>query len=357
MRRRRWVILTVPTAVTLVGLFIFVSCWRSRLYRVTVLPKIFDRVVTPCAINDKEQIVGVSSSGRFYLWERGRDWRELGRVPQWYRLRMLHINNAGQIAVTIDDPNGRTQAFLRDPNEGLAMLEIPGNDQSVARGFNNRGQVVGRCWNTDTPGGGQVFLWSKSQGVRFMGGPESAPMAVNDAGQIIGYRGSKQPPQPVLWEPRADGSVTEALPPSGAFLDINNNGYVLGKGFNFDVGRQYVFLWREDRGVEWLVPLENERAHVLALNDANQVAVYMEPHSSWLPQPIRRFFGPFLQSFVWTREKGRVSLDGYVLDERGEYLSIHGMNNHGCIIGDVTSKSGEVRRAVLLEPIPERWGK
>ena len=100
--------------------------------------------------------------------------------------------------------------------------------------------------------------------------------------------------------------MTEALPPSGAFLDINNNGYVLGRGFNFDAGRQYVFLWRQDRGIEWLVPLENERAHVGALNDANQVAVCMEPHSSRLPEPIRRFFGPSLQSFVWTREKGRV---------------------------------------------------
>jgi hypothetical protein len=46
-----------------------------------------------------------------------------------------------------------------------------------------------------------------------------------------------------------------------------------------------------------------------------------------------------------------------VLDERDEYFGIHDMNNRGCILGTVSSKSGEVRRAVLLEPIPKRWRK
>jgi uncharacterized membrane protein len=353
MRRKRWAILTVPAAVVLAGLLLFAWCRRSRLYTVTVLPQMRTQVVVPCAINDKGQIVGVCQ-GRFYLWERGQNWRELGRASQALG---LHINNAGQITVTINDPNDRPHAFLWDPNEGLTMLEIPENDESVVWALNNRGQVVGRCWRTDTPSMGRVFLWSKTDGVRFMGGPDSEPMAVNDAGQVIGRRGSKQPPQVVLWTPAGDGSPIEALPPSGAFWDINNSGYVSGKGFNFDARRQYVFLWRQDRGVEWLVPVENEDAHVRALNDANQVVVWGESRSSRLEKLINWHIGPYLESFVWTREKGRVSLDGYVLDERGEYFQIADMNNHGCILGTVSSKSGEIRRTVLLEPIPKRWRK
>ena len=61
-------------------------------------------------------------------------------------------------------------------------------------GMNNRGQVVGRCWSTDTPSEGRVFLWGKSRRREDSWAERIvAPMAVNDAGQVIGYRGSKQP--------------------------------------------------------------------------------------------------------------------------------------------------------------------
>jgi hypothetical protein len=46
-----------------------------------------------------------------------------------------------------------------------------------------------------------------------------------------------------------------------------------------------------------------------------------------------------------------------VLEKRGEYFAIAGLNNHGCAIGTVTWKTGGARRAMLLEPIPERCGK
>jgi hypothetical protein len=98
-------------------------------------------------------------------------------------------------------------------------------------------------------------------------------------------------------------------------------------------------------------------ARVAALNDANEVAVCKEVHTGWLERLTRRRFGPYKESFVWTREKGRVFLDGYVLDKRGEYLNITDTNNRGCIIGTVDWRTGGTRRAVLLEPIPKRWGK
>ncbi len=97
-------------------------------------------------------------------------------------------------------------------------------------------------------------------------------------------------------------------------------------------------------------------ARVSALNDANQVAVCEEVHSGWLERLIGRRFRPYKESFIWTRERGRVFLDGYVLDQRGEYFRIADLNNRGCIIGTVNWRTGDTRRAVLLEPIPERWG-
>ncbi|MEN6423861.1 MAG: hypothetical protein ABFE13_00750 [Phycisphaerales bacterium] len=37
-------------------------------------------------------------------------------------------------------------------------------------------------------------------------------------------------------------------------------------------------------------------------------------------------------------------------------LVVHGLNNHGCIVGTLYSLNSKRRYGVLLEPIPERWG-
>jgi len=355
MRRKRRIILIVLPALVLAGLLILAWSWHSRLYTVTVLPRLGTQVVVPCSINDRGQIVGVCQ-GRFYLWERGRDWQELGRATSGG----LHINNAGQIAGTIDDPNGGAQAFLWDPNEGLTMLGTLGTGMSTARALNNRGQIVGDCWKT--PGAGQVFLWDKAQGMRAVRGVDGLAIALNDAGQVIGYRGvriqGREVVQRFLWQPGADGSMKETPLPAGALDGLNDNGYVLGQVFNFDKQRQYAFIWRQGCGIEWLFSLENQNARVVALNDANQVAVCEEASSGWLQRLMRWRFGPYKESFVWTPGRGRVFLDGYVVDRRGEYLTICGMNNRGCIIGTVGLPGrSEGQRAVLLEPIPARWGK
>jgi hypothetical protein len=94
---------------------------------------------------------------------------------------------------------------------------------------------------------------------------------------------------------------------------------------------------------------------VVALNDANQVVASDEVPPGWLHRLTGRSFRHSRESFLWTRARGRVFLDGYVLDREGEYFHAIDLNNRGCIIGTVNWKTGEVRRAVLLEPIPERW--
>lgn len=226
-KRRAVVVLSLCGAVGA----LLLALWLHRppiRYSVTILPRVGMQVVVPCSINDRGQIVGVCG-GRFYLWERGKDWRELGQASEG-----LDINNAGQIAGTVDDPSGGAQAFLWDPNEGMTMLGTFGTGMSSARALNNRGQIVGRCWNKARQGG--VFVWSKMEGVRFMGGSDSGPTTLNDVGQVIGYRGASQPPQPVLWEPTNGGSMVEMSPPAGALYNINNNGYVLGKAFNPNKG-------------------------------------------------------------------------------------------------------------------------
>jgi hypothetical protein len=370
----RRIVIIIPLLAVLAGCLAFVYCRHWRLYTVTVLPKFRHRVVTPCAINDHGQIVGFCE-GRFLLWERDAGWRELGRASE-----RLDINNAGQIAGTVEDPNhrmqsslwdpktGRTiedpnyssQAFLWDPSEGLTMLGTLGTGRSTAWALNNRGQVIGLC--RDIPGAGRIFLWDKAQGMRMVKGVDGMPVAMNDAGQVIGRRGvrmqGREVIQDFLWEPTDDGSMMETSLPSGSVHSLNDKGYVLGQAFNFDERRHCAFLWRQGRATEWLFPLESQMARVVALNDANTVAVCEEVHSGWLERLTGRRFGPYKESFVWTRERGRVFLDGYVLTRRGEHFDIHGLNNGGSIIGMVGLEGrSEGRRAVLLEPIPKRWGR
>jgi probable HAF family extracellular repeat protein len=279
--------IVAPPVVVLVGLLIWAWSWHSRLYRVTVLPEFRRRVVTPCAINDHAQIVGVCRS-RFYLWERGKDWQELGKASGG-----LYINNAGQIAGTIDDRNGGSQAFLWDPNEGLTMLGTLGTGMSDARALNNRGEIVGQCRNSS--GVGRVFLWSKARGMRAVTDVDGLSVTMNDAGQVIGLHGSRiegrEVVQHFLWESATDGSMKETSLPASALDGLNNNGYIVGQAFNFDKQRQYAFIWRQDCGVEWLFSLESQNARVAALNDANQVAVCDEVHSGWLEKLTRRRFG------------------------------------------------------------------
>ena len=354
MRRKLRIILMVLSIPVLAWLLILALNWHSRLYRVTVLPKFRLRVVTPCAINDRGQIVGFCQ-GRFLLWTQDTGWRELGRASE-----SLFINNAGQIAGTVDDPNGAPQTFLWDPNEGVRLLGTPGTGRSTACALNNRGQVVGQYGKDLNLS--DVFVWDKAQGMRALDVVGGLPKAMNDAGQILGLRGSRQQGgelvQRFLWELDEDGSITGTLLPSAAFLGLNNSGYVLGRAFNFDERAFYAFIWRQDRGMEWVFALENQMARVVALNDANMVVVCEEERFGWLERLTGRRFGIDKESFVWTRERGRVFLDRYVLTRRGEHFDIQGLNNSGSIIGMVGREGrSEGRRSVLLKPIPERWGK
>ena len=385
MRHRRQIILVVLSIPVLAWFLILALNWHSRLYRVTVLPKFKHRVVTPCAINDHGQIVG-SYEGRFLLWERDTGWRDLGES-----LEYLAINNRGQIAGTLYnqpyEPGRHFQAFLWDPNDGLTMLGTMGSSDSWAHGLNNLGQVVGLLWNNEDgrlsgEGERSGFIWSKAHGMRALRMADGSPMAewnasgmsINDAGQIVGccHRTTHESDfwQHCLWRLTDDGLVLESVLPANVSRSPNNHGYVIGWQGKPGGRQRYAFLWHQDRGIEWLFPLEDPAprgivignltsglASVGPMNDSNQVAVWGVVHSSWLERLTGKHFGPSRESFLWTRGKGQVFLDAYVLDAKGEYFVIHDINNTGSIIGIVDSKAGGARRAVLLEPIRGRWHK
>lgn len=147
-------------------------------------------------------------------------------------------------------------------------------------------------------------------------------------------------------------------------IDLNNKGYVVGKMYRLDEDgawdrdRIWIFLWTKQSGVEgieYLFQLEDS-VGPLVFNDANQV-LYGEKRTSSLERLSSKYFGPYTQHCLWDPKRGKIVLDRQIPRETGKLLRVRAINNRGCIVGVIRLTSSGREAAVLLEPIPERWGK
>ena len=214
----------------------------------------------------------------------------------------------------------------------------------------------------------QAFIWDKANGMRKLSPGnrwESTALAINDAGQVMGSIGTYQSPRnpvPCFWDstdPAAEPS-TPLMPPMDypGGKDLNNNGYVTGRMYHWDRAEQWAFLWKEGTGAadsEYLFPLIDS-VGPMRINDANQV-LYGEKHTSSLERFSKKYFPPYTQHCLWDAKRGKIVLDEQVPSEMGTLLHIRDINNRGCIIGIIRSAGLGNELGVLLEPIPEPWGK
>ena len=111
-------------------------------------------------------------------------------------------------------------------------------------------------------------------------------------------------------------------------------------------------LWCKGGDVRELFPLRYDIFKPALLNDANQV-VFCERRERRLSSVLQRLFPPRIRYYLWDSHHGRVPLDSCARVRHGEAFSPMDINNHGWIVGIVDS--GAHARAVLLEPVPERW--
>jgi len=361
--KRRIAVVLIFAVIIIAGALLLVSLRQDRLYTVTVLPALGGKATLPCAINDRGQIVGLAQTpdgkNHIFLWDHENGMKDLGSTEE----TDLDINNAGQIAGTTYDPNGNSRAFLWDPNDGRKLLGTLGGEISSAFDLNNNGQIVGFSEATD--GKMHAFIWDKANGMRqlgTLGRIGGNAHAINDSGQVIGFTenlnadpGSR--PKPCYWD-STDAVESVPLPDSDDYTGgsgINNRGYVLDRMFHWDKFRYWVYLWKKDTDHKWLFELEHPIGSQY-LNDANQV-LYGEEHYSPLRRLSPKLFPPYPQYYLWDPQRGRISLDVCVKSKTGKLLSMQGLNNKGCVIGVIRSKSGVYQQAVLFEPIPERWEK
>ena len=346
-RRLRIVLLCVVTLLVL-GLVVLLRPGPA-LYRVTILPYPGGGYMTACGMNDRGQIVGLaralSGETHLFLWNRGKGLQDLGPVTGNY----LGINNAGQIAGTMVDPNGKQQVFLWDPNTGRQLLGTLGGTWPQAIAINDSGQVVAVV---GLPlGVSHAFLWDGADGMRDLG--PGCPCAINNAGQILVATG----PGPVgdLLLSANGGSTGARMPVTTLGLrSINNHGCVVGHPTVSGIGPGLA-IWHSNSGVMTSTRIGGD-ARAYIINDVNQVLFAREQSGRY--KIFGRVIPPYrIRCYLQDPVRALIPLSGYVHPGPNEYFYPVDLNDKGCIVGAIGPNRGRASRVVLLEPIPERWGR
>jgi probable HAF family extracellular repeat protein len=344
--------------VTLASPGVFLLRRGPDLYTMTVLPSLGSSFVDPEALNDRGQIVGTvdtSQGSHLFIWDRADGMQDLGPAS----MGQLDINNAGQIAGTTTDPSGNQQAFLWEPGKGRTMLGTLGGRMSVSLGINNRGQVVGVSdKGGDRPG---LFLWDETTGMKELHKPPRCgcwPRLVNDLGQVLAESLDSATASPHAFLLGPDGPVElEAVQQGACLMDMNNNSWIVGVRGRKTKNAQLA-LWQGQQFSRQLCrvgPLiESAR-----LNDRNQVTYTETNDSRWMRWRDRWFrrrstMSDEMTSYLWDPRRGRLPLNRYIRGARR--FIVRDLNNNGSIVA-AAQIDDDCWQAILLEPIPERWGR
>jgi probable HAF family extracellular repeat protein len=350
MKRKRFFIVSFCAALLVVGILVAtLRPKRQVLYRVTYLPSLGGEFSLPCSINDRGQIAGFSKvawrSYHLFLWDREKGIQDLGPVDNNH----VYINNAGQIAASMRDPNGHERAFIWDPNNGRCILPTLGGKTATAHGINNHGQVVGTA---ETASGVlHAFAWDAISGMRDLTSSSkerTRAWSINDAAQVVVFA-----PGARLLVDANEGVTSTSQPiPVRGLIEINSNGYVAGL-VRAGQGKFDVVIWHPDSDQKKLVQLN---ADAPKINDVNQVLL-TKGRQAKVRLFGRTLFSTHVKNYLQDPKRGWLSLNGYVSVGPYEDLWLTDLNNKGCIVGAVQSTRDSRSRGVLLEPIPEQWDK
>jgi len=227
-------------------------------------------------VNAAGRVTGVSGApdqhDHAFLWTSGAGMADLGSSDDLSSIG-LAINSAGQVAGTYQNRNNDQKAFFWDPAAGRTNIVDKGWTQSSAVAVSGAGMVVGSSLNP--AGYTRAFTWTAAGGmveIYTPTGNNSAAVDVNNAGQVIGNHG---PPneytQGFLWSsstgfvPVTAGGYTTTL------VAINQAGQIIGYGVNPSY-QNTAFLRQPDGTMLTMAPpLGGDAVQPIALNDSGIV--------------------------------------------------------------------------------------
>ncbi len=353
---RRHVLLALIGVGILVAVLL-IALLRPRpevLYEMTFLPDLGGAPVCPRALNDLGRVVGTvkvaQDQWHIFLWDRDRGMQDLGSCADPRRFEYVQINNAGQIAGTMVDPNGDPRAFLLDPNGVRCVLQAPVGEQVHIRALNNRGQVVG--FNESQRGPRRAFIWDRTTGMQSLAPAatiESLATGMNDAGQVVGFASLQRSNQwhAFLWDPNT-GLRDLGLAHFGPMQTcrINNRGLVVGQ-FGDAEDRTCVSTWTAGEGARRL-DSQGASMHIARLSETDRFVA----RAYWSGTKVLGYDSPGKSgSYLWDSAKGLQMVERH-LGRRDvlEFIAMD-MNNEGRIVGLLQRKGQPDSSAVLLEPI------
>jgi probable HAF family extracellular repeat protein len=273
-----------------------------------------------------------------------------------YRTIVVALAAVSAIALCLFLLGRQSQQLYR-----VTILPSLGGDAMGAHAINDRGQVVGTAQTADDKW--HFFFWDPQGGTQDLGVTGGGRFDLNNACQIAGSmidpNGNEQA---FLWECDKGRMLLGTLGGKASrALGINDGSCVVGPMRS--PGRDsHMGMWHKRAGPKELfpLPLRGQTFGLPLISDANQI-VFDELDAKkpwWLPQKL---FHPRSRHCLWDPNRGVISLDRYVPGRRNESFYAMDINSEGCIVGILNYQPKPPQparaRAIVLEPIPERWGK
>ena len=205
------------------------------------------------AINDSGKIVGYLASDPMAPWlSDGVLWKDANELVDLEKLTpgdtfniAVDINNSVKI-VGNSGSSGSQQAFLWEEGQDIIELDsFPEDLTTTANAINNLDQVVG--YSLD-PIGKYAFLWEQGVKMELVSpGDESVATAINDLSTVVGNFSTESNTLACKWENGVMVDLNTLLPEGADWIlieahDINNNGWIVGKGTNPDGEDHHGFL-------------------------------------------------------------------------------------------------------------------
>jgi probable HAF family extracellular repeat protein len=284
-------------------------------------------------LNDAGQIVGYSATANGF--DHGFSWTQAGGMVDVGTLGgsysyALYVNANGQVvgdswAGTL--MNSFQHAFLWTQAGGMVDLGALGDSYSSAHGVNDLGQVVGES-------NSHPFSWTQAGGMVDLGGTDGYASAVNNSGQVVGYRYFPGSGNHAFSWTQAGGMVDLGTlgGPESAATDVNDSGQVVGFiGYSSIEGPSHAFSWTQAGGMVDLGTLGGDFSSAYSVSANGQVV------------GVSTLADGSYHAFSWTQAGGMLDLGSL----GGSTSVAYAVNDHCQVVGYSTITGDAQTHATL----------